>query len=98
MSYTHSAMVAVLFVGATILGAAAGQERPRSASAQKWVATWTGSAHGPYPTGNPVAQPELKFAFPAPASGARDQTFRLIVRPDLWGTRWRVRLSNAFGT
>jgi lysophospholipase L1-like esterase len=55
------------------------------------------SAHGPYPSGNAVAQPELRFAFPTPASGARDQTFRLIVRPDLWGTAWRIRLSNAFG-
>src|SRR6476619_1946044 len=65
---------------------------------QKWVATWAGSVHGPYPSGNPVAQPELKFAFPAPASGASDQTFRLIVRPDLWGTQFRVRLANTFGT
>ena len=34
------------------------------ASAQQWVASWTGSAHGPYPVGNPTAQPELKYAFP----------------------------------
>jgi lysophospholipase L1-like esterase len=68
------------------------------AHAQKWVASWTGSAHGPYPTGNPTAQPELKFAFPVPADGARDQTFRLIVRPDVWGQQVRFRLSNAFGT
>ena len=33
-----------------------------SAQAQQWVASWTGSAHGPYPVGNPTAQPELKFA------------------------------------
>jgi lysophospholipase L1-like esterase len=67
------------------------------ASAQQWVASWTGSAHGPYPIGNPTAQPELKFAFPAPEQGARDQTFRLIVKPDAWGTQTRLRLSNAFG-
>ncbi len=64
----------------------------------KWVTTWTASAHGPYPSGNPSAQPDLRFAFPVPASGAHDQTFRLIVRPDLWGGQTRVRLSNAFGT
>jgi lysophospholipase L1-like esterase len=45
-----------------------------------------------------VAQPELKFAFPAPAEGANNQTFRLIVRPDLWGDRWRIRLTNVYGT
>jgi lysophospholipase L1-like esterase len=68
------------------------------AGAQQWVASWTGSAHGPYPVGNPTAQPELKFAFPAPEQGAVDQTFRLIVRPDVWGTEARIRLSNAFGS
>ena len=63
-----------------------------------WVVSWTGSVQGPYPVGNPSAQPEQKFAFPEPAAGARDQTFRLIVRPDLWGRQARIRLSNAFGT
>jgi lysophospholipase L1-like esterase len=67
------------------------------ASAQQWVASWTGSSHGPYPVGNPTAQPELKFAFPSPEHGAKDQTFRLIVRPDVWGAQARIRLSNAFG-
>jgi lysophospholipase L1-like esterase len=80
--------LSVLFVEA-----AAGQ-----APQQKWVATWTASPHGPYPTGNAVAQPELKFAFPSPQAGADDQTFRLIIRPDLWGDRWRIRLTNLFGT
>ena len=65
---------------------------------EKWVVSWTGSVQGPYPVGNPSAQPEQKFAFPDPAAGARDQTFRLIVRPDLWGRQARIRLSNAFGT
>ena len=67
------------------------------ALAQQWVASWTGSSHGPYPVGNPTAQPEMKFAFPSPEQGARDQTFRLIVRPDAWGPQARIRLSNAFG-
>src|ERR1700675_5154093 len=63
-----------------------------------WVAVWTASAHGPYPVGNPTAQPELKFAFADAARGAVDQSFRLIVRPDIWGKQARIRLSNAFGT
>jgi len=68
------------------------------AVAQQWVASWTGAVQGPYPVGNPTAQPELKFAFPSPATGARNQTFRLIVRPDIWGQQARIRLSNVFGT
>src|SRR5262249_2462923 len=68
------------------------------AGAQQWVASWTASAHGPYPVGNPTAQPELKFAFPSAEQGARNQTFRLIVRPDVWGQQARIRLSNVFGT
>ena len=71
---------------------------PQQASAQrgeKWVASWTASAHGPYPVGNPSAQPDQKFAFPTPETGARDQTFRLVVRPDIWGKQMRLRLTNA---
>lgn len=71
---------------------------PMGAAHAEWAATWTASAHGPYPVGNPTAQPELKFAFPTPEQGARDQTFRLIVKPDAWGPQMRIRLSNAFGT
>src|SRR5690349_2763418 len=70
---------------------------PTGAANAQWVAAWTGSAHGPYPVGNPTAQPELKFAFPVPEQGARDQTFRLIVKPDVWAPQTRIRLSNAFG-
>jgi lysophospholipase L1-like esterase len=67
------------------------------AYADRWVASWTGAVHGPYPSGNPTAQPDLKFAFPAAEQGAREQTFRLVVRPDIWGNQARIRLSNAFG-
>ena len=67
------------------------------AQSRKWVTAWTGSVQGPYPVGNASAQPNLRFAFPTPAEGARDQTFRLIVHPDIWGTQARIRLSNVFG-
>jgi lysophospholipase L1-like esterase len=63
-----------------------------------WVTTWTASAHGPYPSGNAVAQPDLRFAFPDAAAGANDQTVRLIVRPGRWGERFRLRFANTFGT
>ena len=65
---------------------------------QKWVVSWAASAHGPYPIGNPSAQPDQRFAFPSPPAGANDQTFRLIVRPDIWGRQARLRFTNAFGT
>ena len=64
---------------------------------QKWVASWAASPHGPYPVGNASAQPDLRFAFSSAANGARDQTFRLIVQPDLWGGQVRLHFSNVFG-
>jgi lysophospholipase L1-like esterase len=72
---------------------------PATASAaDKWVTSWAASVQGPYPVGNPSAQPVQKFAFPTPEAGARDQTFRLIVLPDAWGKQARLRFSNAMGT
>ncbi|MBS1854266.1 MAG: lysophospholipase, partial [Acidobacteria bacterium] len=65
---------------------------------EQWVTSWAASVQGPYPTGNASAQPSLRFAFPDPAGGARDQTFRLLLLPDLWGRQARLRFSNAFGT
>lgn len=63
-----------------------------------WATAWTASAQGPYPSGNATVQPDLKLVFPSPEVGARNQSFRLIVRPDVWGRQLRIRLSNAFGT
>src|SRR5215472_13903496 len=65
---------------------------------ENWVVSWVSSAQGPYPVGNSSAQPDQSFAFPSPPAGANDQTFRLIVRPDIWGRQARLRLTNAFGT
>ncbi|WP_298231249.1 GDSL-type esterase/lipase family protein [uncultured Azohydromonas sp.] len=73
------------------------KQRDEASAACKWVTSWTASAQGPYPAGSPLAQPDLSFAFPAPDTGARDQSFRLILRPDLWGPQARLRLCNAFG-
>jgi lysophospholipase L1-like esterase len=74
---------------------------PQAALAQsgdKWVVSWVASAQGPYPVGNTSAQPDQRFAFPSPEAGARDQTFRLIVKPNIWGRQARLRLTNVFGT
>ncbi len=68
------------------------------AMAQHWATVWTGSDQGPYPVGNPSAQPDLSFAFPHPETGSHEQSFRLIIKPDLWGRQMRFRFSNSFGT
>ena len=67
------------------------------ARAQKWVTAWAAADQGPYPVGNASAQPDLHFAFPAQDTGARDQTFRMVVKPSLWSNRVRLRFSNVFG-
>ncbi|HMY76365.1 MAG TPA: GDSL-type esterase/lipase family protein, partial [Blastocatellia bacterium] len=71
---------------------------PTSAQNQKWAASWAASAHGPYPAGNASAQPVLQFAIESAETGATDQSFRLMIRPTLWGRSGRLRFSNAFGT
>ena len=44
-------------------------------------------------------QPDQGYPFPsANKNAATDQTFRSIVKPDLWGNRMRFRFSNAFGS
>jgi lysophospholipase L1-like esterase len=92
-------LVTVFVIG--IVACAVGLGLAGSASAQQdtnWVVAWTASLQGPYPIGNPSAQPDQRFAFPSAETGARDQTFRLIVRPDIWGPQARFRFTNVFGT
>jgi lysophospholipase L1-like esterase len=86
------------FAAVVIAFAPAASHAQTATGPAKWVTTWTGSVQGPYPVGNPSAQPDQRFAFPVPANGARNQTFRMIVRPDGWGRQARLRFSNAFGT
>jgi lysophospholipase L1-like esterase len=88
-----------LLLGAAVVASplAAGAQ-PAQKTNEKWVTAWAASVQGPYPVGNPSAQPDLRFAVPSAAAGARDQTFRLIVRPDIWGRQIRLRFSNALGT
>jgi lysophospholipase L1-like esterase len=81
-----------------VLGMAAALYPHASAAGDGWVVAWVGSAHGPYPAGNASAQPEMNLVFPAPATGARDQSFRMIAKPEIWGCQARLRLSNAFGS
>ena len=64
-------------------------------AADKWAVVWTGSSHGPYPAGNPVAQPDLSKILAG--NTAADMTMRMVVKPGLWGKRVRLRFSNVFG-
>ena len=80
---------------------------------RKWVASWATSPATffhytppvpPVPPGPPTTfapaniQPDLAFPFPdANTLGATDQTIRSIVKPDLWGNKVRIRLTNVFG-
>lgn len=82
----------LLIAAALAASSVSAQEKPN------WATSWAASAHGPYPSGNPSAQPDQRFIFPVPPAGAKDQTFRLIVRPNVWGQQARLRFSNAFGT
>jgi lysophospholipase L1-like esterase len=57
-----------------------------------------------YPPGAPTTfapasiQPDQGFPFPdADNNAALNQTFRTIVKPDLWGDQMRFRFSNVFG-
>lgn len=89
----------LLLVTCLALPASAQEGRPPGPppSGQAWATSWAASVQGPYPVGNPSAQPDQHFAFPSAAVGASDQTFRLIVRPTLWSRQARLRFSNALG-
>jgi lysophospholipase L1-like esterase len=93
LSRRHLFRAAIIAIGLSFASAQVGPVY--AADPQKWAASWTASAHGPFPSGNAVAQPDLSFAFPTPQ--ANDQTFRLIVRPNLWSKQFRLRFSNVFG-
>ena len=57
----------VRFIIASLLAAL--PQAVSAKDAEGWVVAWTGSVQGPYPIGNPSAQPEQKFAFPDPVIG-----------------------------
>ncbi len=98
---------------ATALGAvlALSTVLPSPATAQqtgKWAASWSTAIQSAYvapttPQGAAISaydpQPDLSFALPnATSNGATNQTFRMIIKPDLWSDTVRVRFSNVFGT
>jgi lysophospholipase L1-like esterase len=62
-----------------------------------WVTVWSASAQGAYPIGSTIAQPDLSAAIADAGLGLVNQSFRMLLKPGLWSTRLRLRLSNRFG-
>ena len=96
VSAASASLAAQTPINAMIANTLCGEPAP--AQNKRWITAWTASVQGPYPSGFALLQPDLSLVFPDPARGAADQSFRMIVRPDLWGGQARIRLSNAFGT
>jgi lysophospholipase L1-like esterase len=105
--------IAVLVATLAIAPVATAEDRDGDRG-QHWVATWATSPAtffhytppvAPAPPGPPTTfapaniSPDLGFPFPnANTTGAGNQTFRTIVKPDLWGKWMRFRFSNTFGS
>jgi lysophospholipase L1-like esterase len=87
--------LALLGLVAFLVAAVAASDARAQSGSRVWITSWAASPQGPYPSGAAVAQPDLSFAFPT--NSANEQTFRLIVRPDLWSSQMRVRFTNLFG-
>ena len=66
-------------------------------SSKEWRTAWTAAQLGPYPEGSVAVQTDLSQVFPDPEKGAVDQSFRLVMRPDIWGEQLRVRFTNLWG-
>jgi len=94
-SWLHRSVPAVRALVAVLVAAIAMADVCAQGGQDVWITSWAASPQGPYPSGAAVAQPDLSFAFPT--NSANDQTFRLIVRPDLWSSQMRVRFTNLFG-
>jgi lysophospholipase L1-like esterase len=87
---------------AALAGAAVAQTtnalRTPASPSWKWVASWTTAAQGVLRSQPGSPSPDLAFAIPNYSVGAQEQTFRLIIKPDLWENEARLRLTNLFGT
>ncbi len=88
---------AALAIAAVLLLAT--QTRARAGEDRKWVATWTTAPQNNWKGSTAPALVNFAFPFTPPAlPQAQNQTMRMIVKPDLWGSTMRVRLSNTWGT
>jgi lysophospholipase L1-like esterase len=109
MSHRHSLRISHRLA---LLAALAAMAPMAAAASDNWVASWGAAQQGAWATPAAPAglippgefqgtiyytQPDaVRYALPD--SVAEDQSFRMIVRPDLWGETVRIRFSNVFGT
>jgi lysophospholipase L1-like esterase len=112
VSVRRSKLLAAAALAACVLASgsvsADDNDRNGGGGGGKWAASWATSIQAAYvlPTTPQAAsvpgydpQPDLSFPLPgATTNGAVNQTFRMIIKPDLWGGKIRVRFSNVFGT
>src|SRR5215472_9414882 len=92
----------ILATGLTIGFASLTEANPKPTSSPtpswKWVASWTTAAQGVLESQPGTPAPNLSFSIPDFSIGAQEQTLRLIIKPDLWESQARIRLTNIFGT
>src|SRR5260370_8551259 len=60
-----------------VLLIAAASSAATAAGETHWVTSWAASVQGPYPVGNPSAQPNLSLAFPSPQHAPRSPSLPL---------------------
>jgi hypothetical protein len=63
----------------------------------KWVTSWAVQIQAAY-VAPPAHDSKPNLSVALPNATATNQTFRMIVKPRLWGQLVRIRLSNVFGT
>jgi len=107
--WQRQSLLAAGLATSLLIAAPAGADDGRGSNGgSKWAASWATSIQSAYvlpttPQGAAVPgfdpQPDLSIPLPnATTTGAVNQTFRMIIKPDLWGRTIRVRFSNVFGT
>jgi lysophospholipase L1-like esterase len=90
-----SIILAAAFAGATVAQTTSASE---AFANWKWAASWAAAAQGVLSRQPGSPSPDLEFAFPSYTAGAQEQTFRIIIKPDLWESEGRLRLTNLWGT
>ena len=99
-----------LCLSSTLLLASIFAIEAQAADGMDWAATWTAAQQGAFVEPGVAAvepvgdfRPEVFFPqpnairFALPGGKSTDQTFRMMVRPDIWSDTVRIRFSNVFG-
>src|SRR2546426_11591745 len=95
----HTLRVSLTVCLLTLTAAARADDHGRGD--RKWAASWTTAPQNVFKgVGATQTAALVNFAFPPSSLGpqAVNQTLRMIVKPDIWGSTMRVRLSNTWGS